>query len=70
MRRGDWKLVSEYDNRAKQDGPWELYNLAEDRVEANDLAAAMPEKAAELRAAYEAWTARAGVAPWGELREG
>lgn len=37
LRQGDWKLVS---YRAKK---WELYNLAEDRFELNDLAAEHPD---------------------------
>jgi hypothetical protein len=35
-----------------------------DRLEANDLAAAMPQKAAELSARYEAEAARVGIQPW------
>jgi arylsulfatase A-like enzyme len=42
IRIGDWKLVA-----AKED-PWELYDLRNDRAEANDLAAERPEKATEL----------------------
>lgn len=38
LRQGDWKLVS-----AKL-GKWELYNMAEDRTEMNDLAEKYPEK--------------------------
>lgn len=37
VRVGDWKLVSFRSN------PWELYNLADDRTESQDLAAARPE---------------------------
>ncbi len=36
VRDGDWKLVS------FRGGPWELYNLSEDRTELNDLAASHP----------------------------
>ena len=38
MRQGDWKLVS-----AKL-GRWELFNLAKDRTETNDLSAEHPER--------------------------
>ena len=62
VRMGDWKLV------ARNGGPWELYNVAEDRSELSDRAAGMPDKAAEMEAAYDAWAARAGVVPWAELR--
>lgn len=37
LREGDWKLVS------FQSEPWELYNLAEDRTELNNLAAKHPD---------------------------
>ena len=42
LRRGDWKAVSFYGSR------WELYNLAEDRLEQHDRAAAFPELVSEL----------------------
>ena len=38
LRDGDWKLVS------FQSAAWELYNVAEDRTELNDLAAQEPEQ--------------------------
>jgi arylsulfatase A-like enzyme len=50
IRAGDWRLVHFY-----EDDHVELYNLAEDVGEANDLAAQMPDKAAELRAKLDAW---------------
>jgi len=42
LRKGDWKVVSFYENR------WELYNLATDRNEQNDLASEYPELVKEL----------------------
>ncbi len=62
VRQGNWKLVSRHrdDDRAA----WELYDLAADRTEMNNLAATNPRKAAELAALYEGWAARANVAPW------
>jgi len=50
LRDGEWKLVS------FQSAPWELYNLAEDRTELRDVAAAHPEVVARLSAQ---WTALA-----------
>jgi arylsulfatase A-like enzyme len=48
-RLGNWKLV-------KQPGtPPQLYNLADDISEKNDLAAKEPDKLAELETAYVAW---------------
>jgi len=42
IRQGNWKLV------AANNQPWELYNLAEDRTESNDLATSNPEKLHEM----------------------
>jgi arylsulfatase A-like enzyme len=56
VRVGDWKLV-----RKGAAGPWELYDLARDRTEMNDLAAAQPEKAKALAATWEAWAQRCHV---------
>ena len=42
IRRGDWKAVSAIG------GKWELYNIAEDRTELNDLSASKPELTTEL----------------------
>jgi hypothetical protein len=57
VRKGDWKLLSQARANARQQGEVRLYNLREDIGETNDLAAKMPEKVAELRAAYDAWNA-------------
>jgi len=57
IRIGDWKLVAASPSLRgrgpgaqadQQPGPWELFNLAEDRAETNNLAANMPEKVQEL----------------------
>ena len=58
VRVGPWKLV------AKHGAAWELYDIATDRVEAHDLAAAQPERVREMAARYAAWAARAQVEPW------
>ena len=51
LRVGDWKLVA-----AGVKGPWELYDLSDDRSESRNVAAEMPEKVAELAAR---WTEQA-----------
>lgn len=51
IRVGDWKLVS-------TKGPWELYDLANDRGEAHNLAGQHPEKVKELAALWQAQTAQ------------
>ncbi|MCC6671573.1 MAG: sulfatase-like hydrolase/transferase [Planctomycetes bacterium] len=57
VRRGDWKLV-------RIDGREELYDLARDVGETQDLAAARPEVLAELRKAWAEWDAGNVPAKW------
>jgi arylsulfatase A-like enzyme len=57
MRDGKWKLVRKYP------GPWELYDMEQDRTELNDLAARHPERVAAMTREYEAWAQRCGVIP-------
>ena len=50
LRHGDWKLLEYFeDNHA------ELYNLADDPGEQDDLAAKMPERREQFRARLHAW---------------
>ncbi|MEQ8790695.1 MAG: arylsulfatase [Pirellulaceae bacterium] len=58
IRVGDWKLVAK---GAK--GPWELYNIAHDRSEQNDLAPKEPQRVEQLAAKWRAWAERANVLP-------
>ena len=58
VREGDWKLVS------KHNQPWELYDLAADRVEARDLATTEPDRVKRLITLYDAYAKRANVEPW------
>ena len=58
IRDGKWKLVMKYK------GPWELYDIEADRTEQHNLAAAQPDIAQRLQAAWEAWAARAFVDQW------
>jgi arylsulfatase len=62
IREGRWKLV------AKENRPWELYDMEADRTETRDLAAQMPEKVKELEAKWDAYAARADVLPLGAWR--
>jgi arylsulfatase len=59
LRKGDWKIV--YANPPWGSGKWELYNLAEDRTELNDLAARYPRKLKELEAEYLRYAERTGT---------
>ncbi len=56
LRCGDWKLVAD-----GEEGPWELYNMAEDRTEVNDLIDKDPDRAREMMARWEDWARRIGV---------
>lgn len=47
LQSGDWKIVSE------RDEPWELFNLAADRTESNNLAPANPVKVNEMEKEWE-----------------
>jgi arylsulfatase len=47
IRAGDWKAV------AAKNGPWELFNLSDDRCETHDLSQAKPEKLQELTALWQ-----------------
>jgi len=56
IRCGDWKLIEYY-----EDGRLELYNLRNDLSEKADLAARMPQKAAELRKKLDDWRRAVGA---------
>jgi arylsulfatase A-like enzyme len=62
VRQGKWKLV------AKNNQPWELYDLEADRTEMHDLASANRKKVHEMEAIYSAWADKCGVLPWKEVR--
>ncbi|MGB2822811.1 MAG: sulfatase-like hydrolase/transferase [Phycisphaerae bacterium] len=57
VRKGHWKLIEFFDT-----GTRELYDLADDPGEKTDLAAKMPEKAAELARALAEWRKETGAA--------
>jgi arylsulfatase len=59
LRQGDWKLV--WSKRMPREIEWELYNLAEDRCETNDLAKTHPERVEKMAAEWEKWARRVGV---------
>jgi len=59
LRQGDWKIV--WSKRMPYEIRWELYNLAEDRCETNDLAEKYPERVREMAAAWEQWARHVNV---------
>ena len=63
IRQGDWKIlyipsIPSRDARLPvlKPGQWQLYNLAEDPAESNDLAASNPEKLREMLSLWEHYT--------------
>jgi arylsulfatase len=58
IRAGDWKLVS------KHSGEWELYDMAADRTEMNNLSTKHPEQVGAMAALWQSWAERIGVKPW------
>lgn len=59
LRKGDWKLV--YANAPWGTNDWELYNVAEDRSESRNLAAANPQKLGELLVAWRDYVRETGT---------
>jgi arylsulfatase len=55
IRDADWKLVAE---RSKD---WELYDMAADRTETNNLASQYPERVQQLAQKYDSWAIRTGA---------
>ena len=59
VREGKWKLV------AKENQPWELYDIDVDRGEQRNLAGLHPDRVAQMAAEWDTWAARASVLPLG-----
>jgi arylsulfatase len=59
IRQGDWKAV--FILPPQGPGRWQLYNLANDLGETNDLAAVNPDKLSELLRLWEAYVEQTGV---------
>lgn len=55
VRVGSWKLVS------LKNAPWELYDLATDRTELNNLAAQQPERVRTMARVFEEWSRDGGA---------
>jgi arylsulfatase A-like enzyme len=62
IRDGKWKLV------AKENRPWELYDIDRDRTESNDLASSEPRRVRTMVQLWTVWATRANVLPLGAWR--
>jgi arylsulfatase A-like enzyme len=58
-RKGDWKIV--WSKRMPTEIRWELYNLAEDRCEMNNLADKYPDRVQQMVEEWNAWARRVGI---------
>jgi arylsulfatase A-like enzyme len=58
IRMGKWKLVK------KHGGPWELYDIDNDRTEVNNLAARETARVEMMSQKWQAWADRSLVVPW------
>ena len=56
---GKWKLAA-----AGPDGPWELYDVNEDRTETHNLASEHQEQVKRLSEMWTNWARRVNVLPW------
>lgn len=59
LRRGDWKIL--WIEPPKGSGRWELYNVQADPAEANDRAAAEPQRLHELVALWEQYAVKNNI---------
>jgi arylsulfatase A-like enzyme len=62
MRKGDWSLVDWRDFEKKSNSGWQLFDLAKDIGQQNDLAAQRPDLVAELSQAWRRWDVQ-NIAP-------
>jgi len=58
LRSGDWKLV-----RFGPQGSWEMYNIATDRTELNNLAYQQSDRVQSMSKQWQAWAERTHVFP-------
>jgi len=59
LRKGDWKIV--WGKRQPEKVEWELYNIAEDRCELNNLAKKYPERVETMAQEWDDWARHVNV---------
>ncbi|MEZ5940711.1 MAG: arylsulfatase [Planctomycetaceae bacterium] len=64
LRAGEWKLVN------KDNGPWELYRVNDDRIEAENLIESEPEQAKKLTDLWQQLSTEIGTGKAGRQRNG
>ncbi|MCA9032568.1 MAG: arylsulfatase [Planctomycetaceae bacterium] len=64
LRAGEWKLVN------KDNGPWELYRINEDRIEAENLIESEPKQAAKLTNLWDVLSKEIGTGKAGRQQNG
>lgn len=64
LRQGEWKIA------ASRSGAWELYNMAQDRTELNDLAAEHPDRVKAMAEIWPQATVKLGRSKAGPVRDG
>jgi len=75
IRKGDWKLVSEYlgswssIREYTNSGKWELYNMEDDRTEMNDRSKEHPNLVKELSSEWQRWADSVGVVKWKHIEK-
>lgn len=63
VREGRYKLVRKYP------GPFELYDMENDRTELHDLAKQKPKQVAQMAKQYQVWANKTGVRNWDTFKK-
>lgn len=69
LRKGLWKVVSKFDYDKNQSGPWELYNMYNDRAEQHDLSHVHANICELLVSWYEKWEKHVHTVPYEQLHK-